>query len=83
LALISWCVPMSTEKCRSVITESCRSTWRFAEWAQTFGDEGLAAAILDRLLHDAEVLAINGPSFRLKGRLDTLRGRPDDHPEPT
>jgi DNA replication protein DnaC len=29
----------------------------------------LAAAILDRLLHDAEVLSINGPSFRLKGRL--------------
>lgn len=31
------------------------------EWAQTFGDEVLAAAILDRLLHDAEVLSINGP----------------------
>jgi DNA replication protein DnaC len=43
------------------------------EWAQTFGDEALAAAILDRLLHDAEVLAINGPSFRLKGRLEQLR----------
>lgn len=44
-----------------------------AEWAETFGDEALAAAILDRLLHDAEVLTINGPSFRLKGRLDALR----------
>ena len=43
-----------------------------AEWAQTFGDEVLAAAILDRLLHDAEVLSINGPSFRLKGRLEAL-----------
>src|SRR5512144_124651 len=42
--------------------------------ADTFGDEALAAAILDRLLHDAEVLAINGPSYRLKGRLDALRG---------
>jgi DNA replication protein DnaC len=31
-----------------------------SEWAQTFGDQALAAAILDRLLHDAEVLAING-----------------------
>ena len=50
--------------------------------AQTFGDEALAAAILDRLLHDAEVLAINGPSFRLKGRLDALRTRPDDHTDP-
>jgi DNA replication protein DnaC len=43
------------------------------EWAQTFGDEALAAAILDRLLHDVEVLTINAPSYRLKGRLDALR----------
>jgi DNA replication protein DnaC len=48
------------------------------EWADTFGDEALAAAILDRLLHDAEVLAINGPSYRLKGRLDILRSHPAD-----
>lgn len=47
------------------------------EWAQTFGDEVLAAAILDRLLHDAEVLTINGPSYRLKGRLEAL-GRADE-----
>jgi hypothetical protein len=31
-------------------------------------------------LHDAEVLAINGPSYRLKGRLDTLRSQPVDDP---
>jgi DNA replication protein DnaC len=50
------------------------------EWADTFGDKALAAAILDRLLHDAEVLAINGPSYRLEGRLDTLRSQPLDEP---
>lgn len=44
-----------------------------AEWAALFGEDALAAAILDRLLHDAEVLAINGPSFRLKGRLQELQ----------
>jgi DNA replication protein DnaC len=44
-----------------------------SEWAQTFGDEALAAAILDRLLHDAEVLSINGPSYRLRGRLEEFR----------
>src|SRR3954453_15777248 len=53
-----------------------------AELAQTFGDEPLAAAILDRLLHDAEVLAINDPSYRLKGRLDALRARPDEPVDP-
>jgi DNA replication protein DnaC len=50
------------------------------EWADTFGDEALAAAILDRLLHDAEVLAINGPSYRLKGRLDQLKAPAADAP---
>ncbi len=43
-----------------------------AEWAELFGEEALAAAILDRLLHDAEILTINGPSYRLRGRLDAL-----------
>lgn len=51
------------------------------EWASTFGDEVLAAAILDRLLHDAEVLTINGPSYRLKGRLEALSPQDDDHEE--
>ena len=50
------------------------------EWADTFGDEALAAAILDRLLHDAEVLAINGPSYRLKGRLDQLKTPAENEP---
>ena len=31
------------------------SNKRFSEWADLFGEEVLAAAILDRLLHDAEV----------------------------
>ena len=53
-----------------------------AEWAETFGDEALAAAILDRLLHDAEVLAINGPSYRLKGRLDAVRTAADGDQAP-
>jgi DNA replication protein DnaC len=49
-----------------------------SEWAELFGDEVLAAAILDRLLHDAEVLTINGPSYRLKGRLEELRSGLED-----
>jgi hypothetical protein len=38
-----------------------------SEWAELFGDEVLAAAILDRLLHDAEVLTINGPLLAPQG----------------
>lgn len=48
------------------------SNKRVSEWAELFGDEVQAVAILDRLLHDAEVLTINGPSWRLRGRSDLL-----------
>jgi DNA replication protein DnaC len=48
------------------------SNKRVSAWAALFGDEVLAAAILDRLLHDAEILTINGPSWRLRGRGDIL-----------
>lgn len=41
----------------------------FSEWGQVFGDEVLATAILDRLLHHCQVIPINGPSYRLKNRL--------------
>ena len=36
---------------------------------QVFGDEVLATAILDRLLHQCDVVPINGPSYRLKDRM--------------
>jgi DNA replication protein DnaC len=49
------------------------SNKRVSEWAELFGDEVQAVAILDRLLHDAEVLTINGPSWRLRGRDELLK----------
>jgi DNA replication protein DnaC len=45
----------------------------FSEWAALWGDAVLAAAILDRLLHHAEVLPMNGPSSRLQDRLTVGR----------
>lgn len=44
----------------------------FGEWGQVFGDEVLATASLDRLLHHCDVVAINGPSYRLKNRLAAI-----------
>jgi len=44
----------------------------FSEWESVFGDEVLATAILDRLLHHCDVISINGPSYRLKNRLAAL-----------
>jgi DNA replication protein DnaC len=45
------------------------SNTSFAEWGTVFGNEVLATALLDRLLHHAEVITINGPSYRMKDRL--------------
>jgi hypothetical protein len=63
------------------------SNRRVSEWAELFGDEVQAVAILDRLLHDAEVLTINGPSWRLRGRGDLLNhqriGEQDGENSPT
>ena len=36
------------------------------QWGQVFGDEVLAAAILDRLLHHSHTITITGDSHRLK-----------------
>ncbi len=41
----------------------------FGEWGSILGDDVLASAILDRLLHHCEVISINGPSYRLKDRM--------------
>ena len=40
----------------------------FAEWGMLLGDDVLATALLDRLLHHAEVITINGQSYRMKDR---------------
>jgi DNA replication protein DnaC len=45
------------------------SNLTFAEWGTLLGDEVLATALLDRLLHHAEVIPINGRSYRMKDRL--------------
>ena len=46
----------------------------FTEWGGVLGDDVLATAILDRLLHHCDVLNINGPSYRLKDRLNLVTG---------
>lgn len=38
----------------------------FVDWGEIFGDQVLATAILDRLLHHATTLNIRGESYRLK-----------------
>ncbi len=41
----------------------------FKQWASIFNNDGtLASAVLDRLLHHAEAVLIEGPSYRMKDR---------------
>jgi DNA replication protein DnaC len=43
----------------------------FAQWPQTLaGDERMTGALLDRLTHRVEILAIEGESYRLRQSLD-------------
>ena len=44
----------------------------FAEWGQLFGDPVVATALLDRLLHHAVVITINGNSYRLREHADLV-----------
>jgi DNA replication protein DnaC len=47
----------------------------FSSWGEIFGDEVVAAAMVDRLVHHAEVVSLKGDSYRLKDR-DVGRVRP-------
>jgi DNA replication protein DnaC len=44
----------------------------FAEWGDIFGDSVVATALLDRLLHHAVVIQIEGSSYRLREHADLL-----------
>ncbi len=53
------------------------SNTSFAGWGNLLGgDEVLATALLDRLLHHAEVISVNGRSYRMKER-QADRSSPD------
>jgi DNA replication protein DnaC len=45
----------------------------FGRWGEVFGDDVVAAAMIDRLVHHADVIALKGDSYRLKDR-DLGRG---------
>jgi len=57
------------------------SNKEFGRWGEVFGDDTVAAAMIDRLVHHADVIALKGDSYRLKnhnlGRIPTPT---DDQP---
>jgi DNA replication protein DnaC len=40
----------------------------FGRWGEVFGDATVAAAMIDRLVHHAEVVSLKGDSYRLRDR---------------
>lgn len=58
----------------------------FAEWGEIFGEPVVATALLDRLLHHAVIVAIEGASYRLREHAallpDELRTRSLLNPNP-
>ncbi|MCA1707992.1 MAG: ATP-binding protein, partial [Actinobacteria bacterium] len=50
------------------------------EWGEVFGDSVVAGAIVDRLMHNAVVFNIRGPSWRMREHqaLTEATRKPDD-----
>ena len=45
----------------------------FSGWGGVFGDQAVAAAMIDRIVHHADVLTLKGASYRLRGKgIDSL-----------
>ena len=51
----------------------------FAEWGEVFGDPVVATALLDRLLHHAVVVQIEGASYRLRAHADLMPAHARTH----
>jgi DNA replication protein DnaC len=60
------------------------SNKNFARWGEVFGDDTVAAAMIDRIVHHADVLTLKGASYRLRGRgidsLPSIRTTTDETP---
>src|ERR1700760_1308349 len=47
----------------------------FSGWGEIFGDDMAATAMVDRLIHHAEILSLKGDSYRLRGKEDARPAR--------
>jgi DNA replication protein DnaC len=55
----------------------------FSGWGGVFGDQAVAAAMIDRIVHHADVLMLKGASYRLRGRgIDSLPSIRTTTPQP-
>ena len=68
------------ERASTVLT----SNKGFEEWGSTLGDDVMAAALIDRLLHHCHIVNIRGNSYRMREHQNLLQAgaerRRDDNP---
>jgi len=64
------------ERTSTVLT----SNKSFEEWGDVFGDEVMAAALIDRLLHHCHIVNVRGNSYRLRHHAGFARA--SDHEGP-
>lgn len=68
------------ERGSSVLT----SNKSFEEWGEIFGDEVMATALIDRLVHHCHIVNIRGNSYRMKNHAELYASlRPSSRAEPT
>ncbi|MBT9161063.1 MAG: Insertion sequence IS5376 putative ATP-binding protein [Dehalococcoidia bacterium] len=70
-------VAQAYEKQSIIIT----SNLQFGHWNSVLGDNRLTAALIDRLVHHAHILAFAGKSYRLKQALSGLKDTKNDNEE--
>ena len=61
------------EKSSTVLT----SNKSFEEWGSVLGDEVMAAALIDRLVHHCHIVNIRGNSYRMRDHQNMLQTGPD------
>jgi DNA replication protein DnaC len=49
------------------------SNLEFGQWNRVFGDNRLTAALVDRLVHHAHIIAFTGESYRLRNALSSVK----------
>ena len=69
------------ERASTVLT----SNKGFEEWGQILGDEVMAAALIDRLLHHCHIVNIHGNSYRMRQHTDLSKilHSPPTEPSPS
>ena len=65
------------ERAATVLT----SNKGFEEWGGVLGDEVMAAALIDRLLHHCHIVNIRGNSYRMREHQDLMRSGSEEASE--